>query len=101
MSYGLYALCENGMVIDTTTITGVLQEALSLSTASSGTLSYPSLAGRTMFIQTTRAVTASGGIFNNRGLRFDISYSAGYPIITYSPVGSGADYLMNVFVMVK
>lgn len=101
MTYGLYCLCANGMVVDTTTITGVLQEALSLSTGSSGTLSYPSLAGRTIFIQTTRAVTASGGIFNNRSLRFDISYTAGYPIVTYSPVGSGGNYMLNVYVMVK
>lgn len=101
MSYGLYAICANGMVVDTGTITGVLQEALSLSTGSSGTLSYPSLAGRTIFVQTTRAVTASGGVYNNRGLRFDISYAAGYPVVTYSPVGSGGDYMMNVYVLVK
>lgn len=101
MSFGLYCLCENGKVIDTSTITGVLQAALVLSTGASGTLSYPSLAGRTVFVFSIRNLTAAGSAYRNRSLRFDVSYLNGYPEISYSPIGSGADYLMNVFVLVK
>lgn len=101
MSYGLYCLCANNLVVDTTTITGVLQAAVSISTASSGTLSYPSLAGRTIFVQGVRTLSGTGSAYSNRSLNFSISYSSGYPVVTYSPVGSGTDYPMNVFILVR
>lgn len=101
MSFGIYCLCEGGLVIDTSTITGVLQQALQISTASSGILSYPSLAGRTIFIQYVRNLTGAGTAYQNRALNFIIDYSAGYPIVNYSPVGSGSDYNMNVYVLVR
>ena len=101
MSSGLYCLCEGGLVIDTSTITGVLQQALTISTANSGTLSYPSLAGRTVFVATTRSLVGSGIAFSNRNLSFNIDYSSGYPVITYSPIGSGTNLDLNVYVLVK
>lgn len=101
MSYGLYCLCSDGTVIDTSTITGVLQAALTLSTASSGVLSYPSLAGRTIFVTSIRSLIGIGAAYNNRNLNFSISYSSGYPVVSYSPVGSGTDYNLNVFILVK
>lgn len=101
MTYGLYCLCENNMVIDTSTITGVLQDALQISTASSGTLSYPSLAGRTIFVQTIRNLVGLGAAYANRALQFNISYTLGYPVVTYSPIGSGTDYIMTVYILVK
>lgn len=101
MTYGLYCLCDNGLVIDTSTITGVLQSALQLSTGSTGSLSYPSLAGREVFVQYVRNLSGTGTAYSNRGLSFSISYGAGYPVISYSPIGSGADYSMNVYVLVK
>ena len=100
MTYGLYCLCNNGLVIDTPSNTGVVQQALTIYTSSSGTLSYPSLAGRTIFIQSIRALS-KGSAFSNRSLSFNISYSSGYPIVTYSPIGSGVDFWLNVFILVK
>lgn len=101
MSTGLYCLCENNMVIDTSTITGVLQDALQISTANSGTLSYPSLAGRTIFVQTVRNLLAIGSAYANRALQFNVSYASGYPVVTYSPIGSGSNYIMTVYILVK
>jgi len=101
MSIGLYCVCENNMIIDTSTITGVLQDALQISTANSGSLSYPSLAGRTIFVQAVRNLSDIGSAYSNRGLQFNINYSLGYPEITYVPVGSGNNYMMTVYVLVK
>jgi hypothetical protein len=101
MTYGLYCLCSNNTVIDTTTITGVLQDALTLSTSSSGSLSYPLLTNRTIYIATIRSLIGIASAYSSKTLSFSIDYSPGYPIVNYSPIGAGNDYSLNVFVLVK
>lgn len=101
MTQGLYCLCENGMVINTSTTTGVLRAALTIATANSGTLSYPDLAGRTVFVQQVRGSSTLGGNYSSRALNFTINYGAGYPVISYSPTGTaGEHYFMHVYILV-
>lgn len=101
MSYGLYCLCDSGLVIDTTTITGVLRSATILSSSSSGTLSYPDLAGRTIDVGMSRSMSATGAAFSNKSLGFSISYSSGYPQVSYFPIGSGSDINILLYVIVR
>lgn len=101
MTYGLKAVCVNNLLINTSTITGVLRQALQLSTASSGTLSYPDLAGRTIYVTYVRNLVGSGSAFVNRSLNFSIDYSSGYPVVTYTPIGSGSNVTLNVYVLIK
>lgn len=101
MSEGLYCVCDGGLIIDTSTITGVLRAAVTLSTANSGSLSYPDLAGRTIFVTSARSLIGIGSAYSNRHLSFSISYALGYPVVNYTPIGSDADLLLYVFVLVR
>lgn len=101
MTYGLYCVCEGNLVIDTTTVTGVLRDFRILSSESSGTLSYPDLAGRTIYVASTRGLAGQASAYSPRTLNVSISYSAGYPIVTYSPSGSGTSTLLNLYIIVE
>jgi hypothetical protein len=101
MSTGLFCLCEGNLVINTSTVTGVLRDFLVLSSESSGSISYPDMAGRTIYAATTRGLAGQASAFSPRTLSVTTTYNLGYPVVTYSPTGSGAAVLINLYVIVE
>jgi hypothetical protein len=101
MSTGLVCVCEGNLVINTSTVTGVLRDFAVLSSESSGSLSYPDLAGRRIYAATSRGIAGQASAFSTRTLTINVSYGAGFPVITYSPAGSGLSTLVNLYVIVE
>jgi hypothetical protein len=101
MSYGLVCVCEGNLVINTSTVTGVLLDFVILSSEVSGSISYPSMAGRKIYASTTRGIAGQASAYSPRTLSITISYGSGFPVLTYSPTGSGAAILVNLYVIVE
>jgi hypothetical protein len=101
MSYGLVCVCKDNLVINTSTVTGVLRDFFVLSSEVSGSIPYPDLAGRTVYAATARGLSGSGSAFRTRTLSVTVSYGLGYPVVAYSPTGSGPGTLVNLYVIVE
>ena len=101
MSYGLVCVCEGNLVINTSTVTGVLRDFAVLSSEATGTISYPDLAGRTIYAATTRGLAGQASAYSSRALRVTVSYSSGFPVVSYSPTGVGTAILVNLYVIVE
>jgi hypothetical protein len=101
MTTGLLAVCEGNIVINTSTVTGVLRDFMILSSESSGTLSYPDLAGRTIYTASARGLAGQASAYSPRTLSISVSYSSGFPVVTYSPTGSGTATLLNLYIIVE
>ena len=95
MSFGLQVTNDYGQVIDTSKFTCTVYEIFTVSGGSSGTRSYPNLAGFTIFAGIEKYSpdpALQSGV--------SIAYGAGYPVLSWSPIGNGAGAGTNTIVVV-
>jgi hypothetical protein len=96
MSFGCKIVLNNGRVIDSTKLTGLIHDVFVVSGSSSGSKSYPELAGFIVYSAVQKFFATPNGI-----IFATVSYSLGYPTVNWAPTGSGSapsDATILVFV---
>jgi hypothetical protein len=85
MSYGIKVVTNSGQVIDTSVIPGTIYDIFVVGGSSSGSRSYPELQGFTIYASIQKFAAQPNAITNT-----SISYSPGYPVLSWFPSGSSA-----------
>jgi hypothetical protein len=96
MSFGARIVLNNGRVIDSSKLTGLVHDVFVVGGATSGTKGYPELAGYVIYAAVQKFIASPAGV-----ITASVSYAAGYPAVNWSPTGSGdgvADATILVFV---
>jgi hypothetical protein len=84
MSFGARIVLNNGRVIDSSKLTGLVHDVFVVAGNSSGSKSYPELNGFVIFSSVQKFTATPGGIVTS-----SVSYSAGIPTVNWGPTGSG------------
>jgi hypothetical protein len=85
MSYGILLTTSSGQVINTSTTPASIYETFVVAGNSTGTKTYPILAGFTIFTSIIKFVAQPGDIIVTT-----IDYVLGYPRLSWGPSSNGA-----------
>jgi hypothetical protein len=85
MSFGILLTTSSGQTIDTSTTPASIYETFAVAGNSTGTKTYPILAGFTVFTSVIKFIAQPGSI-----IATTIDYDLGYPRLTWGPSGSTA-----------
>lgn len=85
MTYGIKVVTTAGQVIDTSIIPGTLYDIFTVAGSASGSKSYPELQGFEIYASVQKFVAQPNAITST-----SISYSLGYPVLSWFPSGSSA-----------
>jgi hypothetical protein len=94
MSFGVNILLNNGRVIDSSKLTGLVHDLFVVGGGTSGTKGYPELAGYIIYAAVQKFISSPAGV-----ITANVSYAFGYPSVNWSPTGSG-DGVANATILV-
>lgn len=84
MSYGIVITTDYGQTISTTSLCGLVHDAFVVAGNATGSKSYPELAGFTIYAAIQKYASQPNALVET-----SVSYSSGYPVLSWFPSGSG------------
>jgi hypothetical protein len=85
MSYGFKVVLDNGRIIDSSKLTGMIHDIFVVSGGETGSKSYPELTGYEIYATSQKFSATPAGI-----VQVLVSYSGELPIVSWSPTNSGS-----------